>query len=188
MSDYKNASIYKITCNDNTVNETYIGSTKNFKKRMTEHKSVCNNPNSKAYTNKKYKIIRDNGNWSNWEMTKVKDFPCNTRKELRMEEQKYMSGGSLNIIQSYTTKEERLTNQKKYYKKTKPIRQIKSKEYYQINQVKLRANRLLKFDCECSGKYCKGDTARHMKSPKHQNYLKKKTEEQEKDKQCIIII
>jgi len=192
MPDYKKGTIYKIVCKDDRITDTYIGSSCLYEKRMGEHKSVCHNPNSKAYTNKKYKVIRENGGWSNWSMTKIKDFPCNSRKELRMEEQRHLEGGSLNVIQSYTTAEERTACQKKYYQATKPIRQEKSKEYYKNNQVRLRANRNAKTNCPCGGKYCHGDKARHLKSNKHLTYVKKEQlkeiEKAQENKHCIVII
>ena len=41
--DYSNTIINKITCNDETVSDMYIGHTTNFTKRKYQHKTLCNN-------------------------------------------------------------------------------------------------------------------------------------------------
>ena len=50
--------IYKIVCNDLNITDCYVGSSINFKRRKGEHKSSCNNPNSKIYNLNVYKFIR----------------------------------------------------------------------------------------------------------------------------------
>ena len=34
--------IYKIQCNNNSINQIYVGSTKNFDRRRNNHKYYCN--------------------------------------------------------------------------------------------------------------------------------------------------
>ena len=55
---------------DKTLN-FYIGSTEDLNQRESEHKSDCNNPNSKKYNSPKYQYIRDNEGWENYEMIKI---------------------------------------------------------------------------------------------------------------------
>ena len=62
-------SIYKLRHKDD-LKETniYIGHTKNMQQRMWQHSSRCENINDPAYNQEKYKYIRDNGGWKNWEI------------------------------------------------------------------------------------------------------------------------
>ena len=41
--DYSNTIIYKITCNDSTVTDKYVGHTTNFVQRKYAHKDGCTN-------------------------------------------------------------------------------------------------------------------------------------------------
>ena len=45
----------------------YIGSTKNQYHRFKSHKSYCNNPNARNYTQAIYSYIRENGGWDEYE-------------------------------------------------------------------------------------------------------------------------
>ena len=56
-------TFYKIYCSDNNIQGIYIGSTKNFKKRKSEHFYSSNTDNSIFY-----QTIRENGGWQNWIM------------------------------------------------------------------------------------------------------------------------
>ena len=80
--DYSNAVIYKISCRDKSITEIYIGSTTNFTKRKHEHKSICNNINTKDYNNQKYIFIRENGGWNNWEMIEIEKVQCHSKRDL----------------------------------------------------------------------------------------------------------
>lgn len=64
-------SVYNITHKTNLNLLVYIGSTKDFSQRKSEHKHHCNNPNRKHYNFDVYKYIRANGGWENWQMTEI---------------------------------------------------------------------------------------------------------------------
>ena len=118
MTDYSNGLIYKIVCRDENDTEIYYGSTVNFISRQSHHKSSCTNPNDKEYHTNKYKFMREHGGWENWHMIFIKNFPCETLQELKIEEQKYITeGGNLNKNNSYNTEEDRKAN-KIIYQKT----------------------------------------------------------------------
>ena len=55
--NYQNTVIYKICCDD--TSDFYIGSTTDFIRRKSGHKSTCNNANRKSYNLKVYKTIRE---------------------------------------------------------------------------------------------------------------------------------
>ena len=60
-------TIYQIYCKDPNITETYIGSTKNLKNRISRHRSNCMNENNLEHNRYVYKFIRNNGGINNWE-------------------------------------------------------------------------------------------------------------------------
>ena len=65
MSKMIDGIIYKLFCKD--ADEFYIGSTTNFHQRKWQHKSSCNNVNTKDYNYPVYKYIRNNNGFNEWE-------------------------------------------------------------------------------------------------------------------------
>ena len=57
--------IYSIQCRDKEITEFYIGSSKDFDRRFTEHINYSNNVNRN--NTKLYKFINNNGGIDNWE-------------------------------------------------------------------------------------------------------------------------
>lgn len=94
--DYSNTIIYKISCKDPNITDTYIGHTTNFQQRLLAHKTVCN----KLTTNnlKVYKFIREHGGWENWEMVEIARYNCKGRDEARLKEHEHLlsSNSTLN--------------------------------------------------------------------------------------------
>ena len=84
--DYKKVLIYKLVCDDLTVNDLYLGHTTDFTNRKRKHKSNSLNTNYKDYNCKVYKMIRDNGGWNNWSMIEIEKYPCNDNNEARSRE------------------------------------------------------------------------------------------------------
>ena len=66
--DYSNTIIYKITCNDESISDVYVGHTTNFVQRKHAHKISCTNIKSPNYKCRLYNVIRNNGGWDNWKM------------------------------------------------------------------------------------------------------------------------
>jgi len=79
--DYSQTVIYKISCNDPSINKVYIGMTADFDRTKNEIEASCIDPENKKYNCEIYKFIRNNGNWDNWTMTEIEKYPCNDRKE-----------------------------------------------------------------------------------------------------------
>ena len=84
--DYKKVLIYKLVCDDLTVNDLYLGHTTDFTNRKRKHKSNSLITNYKDYNCKVYKMIRDNGGWNNWSMIEIEKYPCNDNNEARSRE------------------------------------------------------------------------------------------------------
>ena len=73
--------IYKIYNND----MSYIGSTKNFKSRMDNHKSACYNEKSKKYNLFIYQYIRTHNGW--YDFKKEIIYECEVKDK---DEQRYI--------------------------------------------------------------------------------------------------
>ena len=94
--------IYKISCLDEDITFIYIGSTINYTRRKSGHKSKCNNENNKEYNYKLYQTIRNNGGWINWIMAPIEKLICSKiegkiREDYHMTEHK----ANLNMIILY---------------------------------------------------------------------------------------
>ena len=118
MVNYDKSIIYKICCKDLSIQDIYIGSTTNFRRRKCKHKKDCYYEKAKSYNYKVYKFIRDNGGWENWEMVFIKEIKCNSKLELHAEERKIIEefGSSLNsYIPNRNHKERYEMNKKESY-------------------------------------------------------------------------
>ena len=107
--DYSKTIIYKIVCNDLTIIDIYVGSTTNFTKRKSQHKSnIKIEAQHSQY--KIYKIIRDNGGWENWSMIQIELYPCTNGNEARERERYWYEqlNASLNMRCPITDRKEYL--------------------------------------------------------------------------------
>lgn len=78
-------TIYEIACKDESIQNVYIGHTKNFTRRRSKHMN--------DYKSKKYKFhnfIKQHGGWDNWEMKKIEEIECD-KLEARKMEQSYIN-------------------------------------------------------------------------------------------------
>lgn len=78
---YKDFVIYTISHLES--NNHYIGSTRNFKKRVFQHKKATRNRTKKIYHARLYRFIRDNGGWDHFEIRVLEYYPCNDFKDGR---------------------------------------------------------------------------------------------------------
>ena len=98
--DYSNTIIYKIVCKDETIKHVHVGHTTNFVQRKHAHKQACINVKSPSYNLKLYKMIREHGNWSNWEMSIVKFYKCKDILEAKQKEQEHFI--ALNSVEPFS--------------------------------------------------------------------------------------
>ena len=183
----------------------YIGSCCNFSRRKCEHKRTCNNPIYQNHNVKVYKYIRENDGWDCWIMTKIIDYPCNSKSELKIMERKYIDEykSILNCtIPTRTDAEWRNDNKehiskhmKQYYQDNKDRKLIYNKQYYNDNCDKLkkqtkeyRINNEEKFKekviCDnCGSIVSKEHLRKHIKTLKCINFVKRQEYNQDnKDK------
>ncbi len=104
MADYSNTIIYKITCKNPDIIDTYVGHTIDFVKRCYAHKNSSMNDENKL---KLYETIRANGGWNNWKMEIIHHFSCNNANEARIKEQEYyvLLKANLNSVEPHRTHE-----------------------------------------------------------------------------------
>ena len=168
MPNYNKSMIYKLCCKDPSIKEIYIGSTTNFTRRKHSHKSACNNENYKNYNIYVYRFIRENGNWSNWDMVLVEEVSCETKLELYKKEREWFDklGATLNKqVPCGINKEHYKEYHKKYYEDNKENNKV-NKEKYNKKYNKLR------IICICGLEITLTNRSRHLKNNKHKNLMK----------------
>jgi hypothetical protein len=197
MNKYNNSIIYIIKCKNKDIEDTYIGSTIDFKNRKRQHHEICYNENSEKFNYKLYKCIRENGGWDNFEMKEMIQTNCKDKYELLKLEGYYIKlyEPSLNKqIAGRTMEEWRNDNKeeikeykkeyneknKEYFKEYKKewreknkdkIKEYK-KQYYEKHRDEVLKQQKEKIKCECGSFIRKSDIARHKQSKKHINLLK----------------
>jgi len=133
--DYSTCCIYKL---EHIENESliYVGHTTNFKQRKAQHKNICNNETNKKFNLKLYTMMRENGGFEMFKMIEVEKYPCNDRREAEKKENELMKEmkASMNMINSFVTREERLEKKKEY----RNINKEQQKEYRENNKEKIK--------------------------------------------------
>jgi len=185
-------TFYQIVCNDETVKESYVGSTVNLEQRIDCHKSKYNNSNLVSYNYKIYQFIRNNGYWSNFKFNILEIRDCINEYEaykieisyinsLKPELNSYSPPLGLTKQEYYNLHKEKLNkrtkewkelNKEKYkesYKRYYQENKERCKHYYQENKEKLNK----KINCECGGKHTYGSKSEHLTTKKHSLFLEK---------------
>lgn len=139
--DYKKALIYSIVCKtDPTL--LYIGSTTDFRHRKNGHKTDCNIETSKRYNTLVYVMIRANGGWDAFDMKPVKEFPCENKIQLVIEEERIRKemNAQLNSYRAITTVEDRKNDKKERYllPHNKEKMKIKNEKYREKHKEELK--------------------------------------------------
>ena len=125
--DYTKTVIYKIVCNDLAITEIYVGSTTDFTRRKSNHKSHCKTKDLKIYT-----TIKANGGWENWSMIQIELYPCLDGNAARKRERFWYEELSATLNSHKPSADEDYTQQ--YYLKNRE-RIIKQQAIYdQINK------------------------------------------------------
>lgn len=177
MVNYQNAKVYKII--DNTNGNIYVGSTcePTLARRLTGHVGTY-----KQYLNGKcrnfmtsYNIIKN----GDYDIVLLEDCPCENKDQLRTRERHYIE--SLDCVNKYIPSRSRQESSSAHYinhnDKFKQFRidnKEKFKQYRLDNSEKIKEYNNKKHICQCGGKYTTINQSRHLKSPKHQNYIQNK--------------
>jgi len=128
-------------------NECYVGSTKNFKNRMSEHKYNCRNEKKRIYNIKVYKSIREVG-WDKIDVMIIDKIIYNSKHEAFDMETKYMNmfDAKLNsrypkrsMKEYYEANKERIAerDRKKYRESNQEMIRERGKKYYQANKEEI---------------------------------------------------
>ena len=150
-TDYLKTIIYQICCKDLLVTNKYVGHTTNFTQRKKCHKLRCNNLNDKKHNFKLYQIIRDYGNWDNWEMIEIEKYPCNDGNEATARERYWYETLNANMNSNVPNRSQ--------------------KEHYEINKNNILKYQKEKITCECGSIFRIDGKSRHLKNKKHINFI-----------------
>ena len=161
---YQQGKIYKIECN--ITGEVYYGSTKKtLEKRLQKHLEKTNTCISKQILNR-----------GDYEMILIKDYPCNSKKELEEEEAKYIRNNiCINVVipnrtfkELYEDNKKEINEKKKQDRKNNPEKyRQQDKNKYQKHKEKIRKKQKEKITCECGAIVRRNGLAIHKKSMKH---------------------
>jgi len=184
-NDYSKGLIYKIKCLDPKIRDIYVGSTLNEVARRKKHKSNCTNPKGNdKYNLCVYQFIRSHGGWDDWKLVPIKLYPCKSRTELRIEEERIIEE-----LEEFTTlnrnrawagfdRDECKTEgdyNRKYQEIHKEEIVERKKKYYKEHKEEIAEKQKEKYTCDCGSTLNKAKKTRHEKTLKHINYLKSLT-------------
>ena len=177
-------SIYKIKCGD----EYYIGHTKNFTKRICDHKYRALDDKYKNYN--LYKKMNE----TIPEFTILENIECD-KKEIFKHEQKYideykptlnMRRATIDIKKTreknkirmrnivYTEEQKKIMKEKKklYYQKNKEMMLEQRKIHYQKTKDIFKKKNYIKIKCEiCNCEFLKRCLSQHNKTDKHKKNI-----------------
>ncbi len=173
--DWSKTIIYKICSNDLKITDMYVGHTTDLRKRRSQHKTSCNNPNDNHYNYMVYNFIRNNGGWDCWSVVLVEEFKeCKNSNQALAKERFWIEElkASLNKVKPTRTKKE-------YYEENKPFfdeyHSEYSKEYYKINKDAINQKSKEYYEkhndkivCECGKEILKKCLIRHTKTKLHE--------------------
>ena len=135
----KDYIIYKIYCKNKEITDEYYGNTSAFRNRKYKHKGDCNNEHRLEYNTEKYKIIRSNGGWDNWEMVPIEEIKNCSLINAKIREQFHidLNKSKMNMINAYITEEQIKEKKKEYRLENRDIISEKAKQYHLENRDKL---------------------------------------------------
>jgi hypothetical protein len=193
MTDYSKAIIYTIKTGDSV----YVGSTTNFRNRKWDHKKILHGENYRNHNLKVYKKIREND--GEWDMKPYKEFPCENKTQLNIEEEKvrvelnadlntntchgfdpdyykkYYINNKYKIKQYQEENKEHIKERKKQHRLNNiEASKKKSKEHYEKNKDEISEKNKEKTTCECGCEIRITGLQRHIKSKKHIKLMEKK--------------
>ena len=187
--------IYLISSTNPNYNQQYIGSTKNFKQRISNHKNCSKNEIKQKL--ELYSFINLVG-WNNIKFTIIEDIEENKNKQYFLERERHyinLLKPKLNMVIPLRTKLEYMNENKKSVYMKRNIQNVKrrnnnnkiSLNYYYNNKERIcqqrkeyrkKAKKELsiklktKYNCCCGAEITLGSKPLHLKSNKHAENLK----------------
>ena len=171
--DYSKGKIYAIKNYDN--NKIYIGSTTwDLGKRFNEHVKRRNDPKfiDKPDNWLLYQAMHDLGK-DIFYFEEVESFPCENASQLRAREGYWIRHFQSWIPEYGYNKKLENRSRKEYYEDRREFTIEQSKKYTEQNREKVFEWKNTHFVCECGGSHTNSTKARHIKTLKHQDWLKK---------------
>jgi hypothetical protein len=138
--DYSKSVVYKIICKDELVEFIYVGSTRSWQQRYSQHKSDCNNGKSPRHNLQIYEFMRNNGGWENFVMILVEELCCENKRELNKREQYWKDKCEDNIgfkrafNRAFLSPEQNKEANKKYYQANKEEIKKQKREQYAVDK------------------------------------------------------
>jgi len=179
MEKYQRGKVYAIICRK--TGQKYIGSTceTTLARRLAKHVEAYKYYKEGNRVCMSYDIIK-NGNYY---IVLLETFPCNSKDELRMCEQKHMDlCECINKVKAYISEEDIKQQQHEWYKKNIEMIKEKSKQYAikNIDKVNFYKKKYAenhreeinkknseKYECECGCIIRKDSKLKHEKTKKH---------------------
>lgn len=126
-----NYYVYEIKSKNPFITKKYIGITKHFTIRKTQHKSDCNNVNSKRYNFKLYQYIRLNNGFDNFNINLIRIVNIEPSEKGIYEKIEFeLNNGFENCLNERYPNRTAKQSSKNYYDNNK----AKFKLYYQNNK------------------------------------------------------
>jgi hypothetical protein len=183
--DYSKTIIYKIVCNDLNITDLYVGSTTHFTRRKTEHRYCCKDI-SKKNKIKIYETIRNNGNFDNWSIIQIEEFPCANGNEARARERYWYEQLQATLNTQHPNRSQKEKTRANYVKNVERNKEYarnytllhkeeileKNRQSYKLNRDKiLEKSKEKRYICEC-GTECKFYARnKHFNTIKHQSFI-----------------
>ena len=162
--------VYGIYENSNALDILYVGSTKNIRRRIMQHRTCA-----KRKTYPLYQYIRDHGGFDKFGFLILKTVPFTTRTALAKIEEKYRKRLepplNHNVCHvSVPRSEYHREYNRTYYQNNKKRASDASKRYYHKNNERIREERKARYYTSTRCPACKMmviDINRHRKNKKH---------------------
>ena len=166
--------IYQITCKDETITDTYIGSTNDIRHRERQHKSACHSERDSHYNYRVYQFIRANGGWDNWIVTVLLEFECESKMDKLKKERSFIEQWKPTLNQSLPANHQTgdQWDQSAYQSAYNKVRYIENKEAIAIYQKEYQKEHMKKqIHCPCCKQMINVANKSHYKTNKHINNL-----------------
>jgi len=196
--DWSNTVLYKLRSNNPLINDEYVGKSGDFTARQANHKSKCNNNNNSSEYEYHFKVcvfIRENGGYDDWHFEILETVNLKDKKEAAILERYWIEKlkPSLNKNLPAQTPEELAEYNREYNREYCRIRhrqKMEDPEYRKENAERAKkrsedpelkkkdaATKKEQITCVCGAIHTRGGKSQHLKSEKHNEFVKNNPQE-----------